>query len=235
MIQLFDRITISITWYISFLISIVLHEYIHGLLALKFGDKKALQLRLITINPIPHIKREIIGTIFLPIISLILLGAITGWASTPFSYSWAKKNPKYFAITTIAGPLVNLMLLLFTMLIIHFGFKLGIFYAPDTINYSRITITKEFPILGLFFSTFFTINLVILFINIIPLPPFDGASIYLFFLGRKNKWKYFNIIIEKKYSFLGVAVAFILLYLLFDELFVRVVSIIYPGFYYSWK
>ena len=64
-----------ILWYLAFIISITFHEAAHSLASLKMGDKTAYNAGQVTLNPIPHIKREPLGTILVPIITF----AVGGW------------------------------------------------------------------------------------------------------------------------------------------------------------
>src|SRR3989344_8138252 len=74
---------------IILLFSVIVHEVMHGLVALKFGDHTAERMGRLTLNPIPHI--DPIGTILLPILFLIL-PLLTG-SSSNFFIAWAKPVP----------------------------------------------------------------------------------------------------------------------------------------------
>lgn len=104
-----DKLLDGLLWYIVFIFSTTLHEASHALAALKLGDRTAHEGGQVTLNPIPHIRREPIGTVAVPIISFILGGWMIGWASVPYNYAWSLKYPKKAAKMALAGPLANLL------------------------------------------------------------------------------------------------------------------------------
>lgn len=71
---------------IILLFSVIVHEVMHGWVALKFGDRTAEHAGRLTLNPIPHI--DPIGTILLPTMFLIL-PLLTGVQSRPSLYKSA--------------------------------------------------------------------------------------------------------------------------------------------------
>src|SRR5258708_9874631 len=107
------------------LFSVIVHEVMHGLVALKFGDHTAEHAGRLTLNPIPHI--DPIGTILLPAIFLIL-PLVTGVPSR-FFIGWAKPvpvNPLNFTnirngelLVSLAGIASNVTLALLAAIIYH--------------------------------------------------------------------------------------------------------------------
>ena len=102
----------SVIWYIVFLFSTTVHEASHALSAYKMGDSTAYKAGQVSLNPIPHIKREPIGTVVVPILSYFIGGWMIGWASTPYNYDWAYSHPKKAAAMSVAGPISNFLLIL---------------------------------------------------------------------------------------------------------------------------
>jgi len=80
-------------WYLAFLFSTTLHEASHALVALKLGDDTAHRGGQVTLDPIPHIQREPVGMVVVPIVSYLLGGWMIGWASAPYDPEWAGRNP----------------------------------------------------------------------------------------------------------------------------------------------
>ena len=72
-------------WYLAFIISITFHEAAHAFVGLKLGDTTAEDGGQVTLNPFPHIKREIVGTIVVPLFTFFSSGWMIGWASAPYN------------------------------------------------------------------------------------------------------------------------------------------------------
>ena len=125
-------------WYLAFLFSVVVHEASHAFTAMKLGDRTAYEGGQVTLDPLPHIKREPIGTVVVPILSFLAGGWMIGWASAPYDPVWARNYPQRSAMMALAGPLANLLVVAAAGLTIRLGMALDWFYAPDRINLSRI-------------------------------------------------------------------------------------------------
>ena len=149
---------------IPILFAIVLHEVAHGWTAYKLGDRTAMMLGRLSLNPIKHI--DPIGTILVPIVLYLTAGFIFGWAK-PVPIDWRNlKNPKRdTALVAIAGPAANLAMALFWGIIIFIATSLSSglssFYAP----------LANMAAIGIF------INILLMIFNLIPIPPTDGGRI----------------------------------------------------------
>lgn len=153
------------------LFAITLHEAAHGYIACKLGDKTALMLGRVSLNPIRHI--DPIGTIVVPLVMLFLsTGFIFGWAK-PVPVTWQNlKNPRRdMALVAAAGPASNLLMAILWAAIAKIGyFLLGTW---DHLYWGRVTalfLTKagQFGIL---------INILLLVLNLLPIPPLDGSRV----------------------------------------------------------
>lgn len=149
---------------IVLLFSVIVHEVMHGLVALKFGDRTAQNLGRLTLNPIPHI--DLFGTILLPAL-LIFTGSpiLFGWAKpvpvNPLNFTNLRKGELF---VSAAGILANYSLAIIAALIYH------------TLN----AMPQEFPALvGAVLRFTITINLVLGTFNLFPIPPLDGSKILL--------------------------------------------------------
>ena len=184
-------------WYLAFIISITFHEAAHALVGFKLGDKTAEASGQVTLNPFPHIKREFVGTVFVPLFSYLIGGWMLGWASAPYNVYWAKSNPKKLAWMSIAGPAANLLIVLIILLLTNLGYYFDILYAPESINFTHITdsnVSEFLSRLSGFISILFSLNIMLFVFNLLPLPILDGSKIPLFFIDKKFTGKYIEFV-----------------------------------------
>ena len=163
---------------IPLLFAITLHEAAHGWVASKLGDNTALSLGRVSANPLKHI--DLVGTILVPIVIASFSNFIFGWAK-PVPVNWSNlNNPKRdMALVAIAGPASNLLMALAWGLIAKACFLLldgNITVNPDTAQTAMglIFLSAYFGIL---------INLVLMVLNLIPIPPLDGSRVVASFLS----------------------------------------------------
>ncbi len=230
-----EQIGLGIIWYVAFLFSLILHEFAHAFAGYKLGDRTAFKEGQVSLNPVPHMRREVFGTIIVPIISYILGGWMIGWASTPFDYNWAMRNIKKSAIMSLAGPAANLLIFLLAAIIIRFGYIYGIFYPPESVNFSGITAATKTGFcssLGIILSIFFSLNLILMLFNLLPLPLFDGSSLLLFFVKEERAAKVFEFIHNPGFKFLSIMVAWKIFDYLFGPIHLLVINRLYPGVFY---
>lgn len=155
--------------------AIVFHEVAHGYAALYLGDPTAKNQGRLSLNPLKHI--DPFGTIILPILMIIALGAGFGYAKpVPVNPRYFKDYRKGMFITAIAGPATNLALAAVAGLLFRIGLSLVSGVGESTTFMTIVAIVLE----GLFF--FASINLVLLFFNLIPIPPLDGSRVIPLFL-----------------------------------------------------
>jgi len=97
-------------WYAVFLLSVTCHEAAHALAALRGGDRTAYLGGQVSLNPLPHVLREPIGTIVVPLLTFLQMGWMMGWASAPYDPLWEARHPRRAAFMAASGPLANLLL-----------------------------------------------------------------------------------------------------------------------------
>ncbi len=177
--------------------SIMVHEISHGYAAYKLGDPTAKRAGRLSLNPASHL--DPFGSVILPLLMSLIGGPIFAYAK-PVPY-----NPVYFKnrkvgelVVAFAGPASNLLQALIGAAICLLARTL--YVGSDALSAEAIIWLYR---IGYYYCT---INLVLLFFNIIPLPPLDGASIVTAFLTPAGMEKFYKV---KQYSM------FILLALLF--------------------
>ncbi|MBZ0165999.1 MAG: site-2 protease family protein, partial [Candidatus Omnitrophica bacterium] len=123
-------IILGVWWYAAFILSIVIHEAAHALAAYKMGDDTAYEGGQVSLNPQPHIRREPLGMVVIPLVTYFLGGWMMGWASAPYDPQWAMTYPKRAALMALAGPVSNLCLVFISGFLLRLGLWLGFFTIP---------------------------------------------------------------------------------------------------------
>jgi Zn-dependent protease len=142
--------------------AITLHEAAHGYAARHFGDPTAYQAGRISLNPLRHV--DPLGTLLLPAITVLLGGFLFGWAK-PVPVNFARlRHPKQDMLwVAAAGPATNLFMAVCWALVLKL-----VVSSPEFV-YSRALAQMSQVGIG--------INAVLLFLNLLPLPPLDGGRI----------------------------------------------------------
>jgi Zn-dependent protease len=210
-----DLLVLGFTWFVVFLFSTTLHEAGHAWAAHKLGDSTAYEGGQVSLNPLPHIQREPIGMILVPIITFASMHWMMGWASAPYDPVWAHRYPKRAALMALAGPAGNLILMLTAGLILRLGMNAGI-YKPFPmwlygLKYERLVEATtpgglaEAAIAPL--SILFFLNLILFFFNLVPLPPLDGSAVLPAFMSNETAARYHNFLHQPMISLLGLLLA----------------------------
>jgi Zn-dependent protease len=161
---------------IPILFAITVHEAAHGYVARMFGDSTAYVAGRITLNPVKHI--DPIGTLLVPLVMVMLSGFMFGWAKpVPVDFRQLR-NPKRDMIwVAAAGPGANLLMailwLLFAKMMAVIGMREAyVFLVADA---------------GI------KVNLMLMALNLLPLPPLDGGRILVGVLPRRLSWQFARI------------------------------------------
>ena len=156
-----------------------MHEAAHGYVARLFGDNTAYMLGRVTLNPIKHI--DLFGTVILPLILLLLPGGfLFGWAKpVPVDFARLRRPKQDMLWVALAGPAANLFMAVLWILISKLalsgvgGNAAAWFYAMSQAG--------------------ITINVVLMVLNLLPLPPLDGGRIAVSLLPHPYAYRFAKI------------------------------------------
>src|SRR5437667_6457312 len=133
-----ELLGLGVMWYVVFLFSLTCHEASHALAAKLGGDLTAFHGGQVTLNPIPHMRREPFGTILVPIISYALGGWMIGWASAPYDPGWRYRYPHRAALMAVAGPAANVVLFVIPGVAIRSGMAAVILSPPVSVRFAHV-------------------------------------------------------------------------------------------------
>jgi len=157
-----DQLETAVLWVVPVVLAITLHEAAHGYVARMFGDQTAWMLGRVTLNPVKHI--DPIGTVLVPAVLFLL--------KAPFLFGWAKpvpvnfgnlRHPKRDMVWVAgAGPAMNFVMA------VGWGFLFGATGPSGPWASDGLYVMAEAGI---------KINLALLALNLLPIPPLDGGRI----------------------------------------------------------
>jgi Zn-dependent protease len=233
----FQELGLGLLWYLAFVVSTTLHEAAHGFVALRLGDTTARDAGLVTLDPVPHIRRSPIGMALVPLVSFLLAGGwMIGWASTPYDPFWARANRRAAAWMALAGPAANLLLVLLAALGIRLGLRLGVFAAPQEVTWAQITAAQSSGLasgVAISVSILFSLNLILLIFNLLPLPPLDGTEILALVLNDRTAERYREFLAQPAIGMIGLIVAWNVMDAILGPAQLLALTLLYPGTRYS--
>lgn len=179
-LNIFETIFKVMVGFVPFLFALCFHEFAHGWVARLKGDRTAEIMGRLTLNPIAHI--DPIGTLILPIFSMLTGIPLFGWAKPVPVDERNLKNPrKDMFWIAFAGPLSNMLLALIgagALLAVTKVFHVELLNQKDSIR-TLVAVIAVFIQVNIFLAVF----------NMIPLHPLDGGKVLARFLPyRFNRW-----------------------------------------------
>jgi Zn-dependent protease len=197
------------------LFSVVVHEVMHGYVALKCGDPTAKYMGRLTLNPIPHI--DLFGSILVPLFSILVAGRVfIAWAKpvpvNPLNFRNYKRDS---VLVSAVGPISNLFLALCCALFVIALLNLGDFF--DSFNSELVKFAYEF-LLKMFYGGIY-LNIVLGVFNLIPVPPLDGSHVLASILPDRLGESYRQI------GFFGIFIVIFLMRVpIFSNIFFSIVK-----------
>jgi len=164
--------------------AITMHEAAHGYIAKHFGDFTAFNEGRISLNPIRHI--DLIGTILVPLTLFVLskmtvgAGFLFGWAKpVPVNFSNLRQPKRDMLWVAAAGPGANLLMALFWALMIKIAIAM-----PES------SFAKPLALMGI---AGIEINVILMVLNLLPLPPLDGGRMAISLLPHRIAYPFSRI------------------------------------------
>ncbi|HUK04687.1 MAG TPA: site-2 protease family protein [Burkholderiales bacterium] len=159
------------------LFAITLHEAAHGYVARHFGDLTAFAQGRISLNPARHV--DFLGTVVVPLVILFMSSGkfLFGWAKpVPVNYSALRSPKRHMLWVAAAGPASNLAMAFGWALLL----KLAIVLPANTFTVPMAEMGKA----GI------QVNLIFMFLNLLPILPLDGGRILASLLPSRMAWQY---------------------------------------------
>jgi Zn-dependent protease len=229
--QAMSTIIQALLWYAVLLFSLCIHEASHAYAALIGGDPTGWRSGQVTLNPLPHIRREPVGTVWAPLLSFFMMGWMFGWASTPYDLGWSERYPRRSALMALAGPLANGLVMVVSFALLRWGLMAGIFSAPTHFQFDQVVMAVQPEWQGAcrLLSVMFFLNLILVVFNLIPLPPMDGSSVVGLFLPEKMLRPYRVFTRKPGLSWLGLIVAWFFFGSLFRPVMFWAMGLLFRG------
>ena len=152
-----------------------MHEAAHGYVARYFGDMTAYSQGRISLNPIRHI--DPVGTILVPLVTFLLAGILFGWAKpVPVNFGNLRHPKQDMLWVAAAGPASNLIMALFWALIIKVATLMpGSYFALPLHEMGKAGVM---------------VNVVVMVLNLLPVPPLDGGRIAVSLLPNQAAYRF---------------------------------------------
>ncbi|MHB1323442.1 MAG: site-2 protease family protein [Coriobacteriia bacterium] len=171
-----------------FVPAIVLHEVSHGYVSYRLGDPTAKMRGRLSLNPVKHI--DPFGTVLLPLLLWASGGPIFGYAKpVPVNPHYYRDYRTGMMLSGLAGPATNLVMALLAGLAVRLVQVAG-GLAVDVASTGTIT-TLGWILYALYY--FAQLNLVLMFFNLIPIPPLDGSRVLPLFLSDRALLAYHKV------------------------------------------
>jgi len=226
---------LAIALYAVFVFSVTFHEAAHAFVAMRGGDLTAYHGGQVSLSPLPHMRREPFGMVVLPLLSVLISGWPFGYASAPYDPQWADAHPRRAAWMALAGPAANLLLVLVAAVSIRGALAAGLFQAPESVLFSRVVSSDVSPLAessALLLSVLFSMNLLLAVLNLIPVPPLDGAGALPLLLSNETGQR-FRDLGQGAFAWFGILIAWQVIDVIYEPIFLAVVNLLHPDVHYG--
>jgi Zn-dependent protease len=232
-----DALLHGLMWFVAFLFSTTVHEAMHALVALRGGDRTAYLGGQVSLSPLPHIRREPIGMLVVPLLTAFTNGWAIGWASTPYDPRWAARHPRRAASMAAAGPVGNLVIAAGAFLALKAGLAADVFVAAERARYHHLVDAAGeaswLTGVGDLLSILLVLNVLLFVFNMLPIPPLDGASAIGGVLPERVAATLRTVMANPVFSLLGILIAWQVFPPIARPLFNALLHLLHPGESYS--
>jgi len=228
-----ESLVAGVVWYVVFLLSTTCHEAAHALAAKWGGDLTAFHGGQVSLDPLPHIRREPFGMVIFPILSYVMGGWMMGWASAPYDPFWAQRHPRRAAWMSLAGPAANFTLAILAGILIRVGIFGGMLRLPESISFMQVVDPAGTGIVhgvATFLSLMFSLNLLLGVFNLLPVPPLDGFTGVGVLLPEQTaaRFQQFGWSL-RGFTYIGLLLAWQVFDPIFSPIFGFSLRMLYPG------
>lgn len=220
--------------YIVFLFSTTCHEAAHSLVAMLGGDRTASDAGQVSLNPLPHIRREPFGMILMPLVGILTQTGLIGWASAPYNPEWSREHPKRAAWMSLAGPATNFALAILAGIIMRVGLAIRLF-VPVEPSYMTVVATAQpggvMEGVAVVLSVCFSLNILLGCFNLLPFPPLDGYGVLGLFATRSGALRLQDFRSRlRAFSFAGLLLGWYVIDAVYGPVFIAGLRLLYATF-----
>lgn len=172
------------------LVATVLHEVAHAAAANALGDPTAKERGRLTLNPVAHL--DPVGSVLLPLLMAAAGGPIFAFAKpVPYNPNRLRKPIRDEVLVALAGPACNLVQALVGAIVFR------VVFVTCVGSWSALSDSSPMLVCLQVLYSYVYLNLMLMFFNLIPLPPLDGSAIISPLLRGEARRKYY---IVQRYS-----------------------------------
>jgi Zn-dependent protease len=197
-----QHLAFGFIYYLVFLFSTTCHEASHALVGKLGGDNTAALGGQVTLNPIPHIRREPFGMVVIPILTFLFSGGMIGWASAPYDPLWERRYPHRAARMALAGPAANFTLMILGALALRVGSAFQLFHGDP--------LTGSPSFVAVFLLVVVKLNLLLGTFNLLPVPPLDGSTAIMMFMSENKAQGYLDWLRGNSFAIAGLLVGLVI-------------------------